>query len=166
MLSPLLKKLIFARQFSVENGEIQLIQLRNMLISPDLILKLQEVNATRLYEISKKVMKKDLDFLRGKISLEGQGNIQRLEELYELFGFGNIKIVDLDRKKKRGVVNIHNSPIARTYLLNNKASKEPKCNFIAGKIAGMFCFIFRKNVDAKEVKCLSKGDDFCQFIVK
>ncbi|UCD03579.1 MAG: hypothetical protein JSW73_03505 [Candidatus Woesearchaeota archaeon] len=108
MLSPLLKKLIFARQFSVENGEIQLIQLRNMLISPDLILKLQEVDATRLYKVSKKVMKRDLDFLRGKISLEGQGNIQRLEELYELFGFGNIKIVDLDRKKKRGVVNINN----------------------------------------------------------
>lgn len=166
MLSPLLKKLIFARQFSVDNGEIQIIQLRNMLISPDLILQLQEADSPRLYTISKKVMKKDLDFLRGKISLEGQGNIQRLEELYELFGFGDIKVIDLDRKKKRGVVNIHNSPIARSYLLSRKASKEPTCNFIAGKIAGMFCFIFKKDVDAKEIKCLSKGDDFCQFIVK
>lgn len=166
MLSPFLIKLINARQFNVENGEIKLIQLRNMFISPDFILELQEKDRKTLYDLSKKSMKKSLNFLKSKISLEGLGSIKTIEQLYEVLGFGSITILDLDTKKKRGVVNISNSPIARAYLSTKGSSKEPVCDFIAGKVSGIFSFIFKKNVDAKEIKCLAKGDDFCQFVVK
>lgn len=166
MISPFLKKLMFARQFLIENGKIEIIKLRNMMISPNFILSLQEKDPDKLYGLSKKVMKKDLEFFNEKISLSGAASLNRIEEIYEALGFGKINIVDIDRKKKRSTVNILNSPIAKAHLVDHKNSPEPKCHFIAGKISGMFSFLFKEDVDAKEVKCIAKGDDFCQFIVQ
>ena len=166
MLSPFLKKLLFARQFTIEDGKIEIIKLRNMLISPDFILNLQEKDPDALYKLSKNIMKKDLDFFNKTISLKSQASIDRIKDIYEIFGFGKIQILDFDTKNKRGVVNILDSPIAKAHLLNNKVSSEPKCHFIAGKISGIFSFLFKKDVNAKEVKCMAKGDDFCQFVIK
>lgn len=158
---------MFARQFSIADGKIEIIKLRNMMISPEFILELQKKDSKRVYELSKKSIEEELKHFKSKISIGGPASLNRVEEIYEVLGYGKFKVVDLDTKKKRSVVNIYNSPIAESYKKNNKKkSKKTQCDFIAGKISGVFSFIFNKKVEAKEVKCLAKGDDFCQFVVK
>lgn len=167
MLSPFLKKLLFTRQFSIVDGKIEIMNLRSLMLSPEFILKIQEKDSKLIYNLSKKEMIEQLQYFKSKIAIKGLEGLKRIEDIYELLGFGKIKILDIDKNKKRCVINIYDSPIAEKYIKNSKKkSSKTTCDFISGKLAGMFCFIFNKEVESKEVKCLSKGDDFCQFVIK
>ena len=47
-----------------------------------------------------------------------------------------------------------------------KGSKKCESHLIRGMLAGWFSQLFRKEVKVREVKCIAKGDSYCQFEVK
>ncbi|MCD6230014.1 MAG: hypothetical protein J7K00_04380 [Candidatus Diapherotrites archaeon] len=79
-----------------------------------------------------------------------------------LAGFGRPKVLKLDIKNKQSIINLENS-IMSEYIGRNDKYVD---HLFRGFIAGTATMIFGEPSDAIEVKCKSKGDAYCQFVLK
>jgi len=77
-------------------------------------------------------------------------------------GWNVPEVVEIDLVNKRAVIRIHESFECE---LGKKEGK-PYSQFLRGVIAGIFSGIFRQNVKVEEVKCIAKGDPYCEFQIK
>lgn len=187
MLSPLLKKLLFVRQFSMADGKIDILGDRHIMLSDNAILDLQEIDETKFYETMKSSTLTQLqDFIEHAKVYEhlkntlivdianlskklgsGEGIVNTLQQIFDLYGLGLMEIPALDNTKKQAVVRIRESTIALAYLKRSrKSSLKPVCVITAAVLAGIFSFLFKRNVDAAEVKCTAQGKGFCEFVIK
>ncbi len=166
MLSAFLKRLLFARQFYMINGKIEVLGVKQIMLPSDLVLDIQNINNKKIYEITKNGILENIKLLSKKLGASQEGMLKVIEELYETIGTGSLKIIDLDNKNKKGIVRIFNSPLAESSLTKNKRSKEVVCYSISGILAGMFSFLFNDNIDAQEKICLAQGKEYCEFIIK
>jgi len=60
------------------------------------------------------------------------------------------------------VYRVNNSKLAKLYGNIGK----PVDHIPRGWFAGAACVFFGKDVDAVETKCIAKGDEYCEFIIK
>src|SRR3989344_2877071 len=107
MLSPILKKLLFVRQFDIDAGKITLLGDREIMLNASAVLELQEIDETKLYDLAKKSSFKNLiDFvehakvydkvkdnfivniakLGKKIGETDAGTIKTLQEIFNVYG--------------------------------------------------------------------------------
>lgn len=184
-LSPLLKKLLFVRQFGIDEGKINLLGEREIMLNASAVLELQDIDESKLYDIAKKSSFKNLiDFvehakvyekmrnvflsdiaeLGKKIGETDEGVISTLQDVFNVYGLGNMSIQNLDNAKREVVVAVKDSTIAQEWVAKHK-KKSPNCvcSLTAGIIAGMFSYIFNKQVDCVEAKCKACGDSQCVF---
>jgi predicted hydrocarbon binding protein len=84
--------------------------------------------------------------------------------LFELYGLGKMNIISLDNKAKKASIEIKDSTIAYAQLKKGK-TKKSVCTITAGILAGIFSYVFEKDVDCIEKKCKAKGDDSCLFVI-
>ncbi|MEK6820705.1 MAG: 4-vinyl reductase [Nanoarchaeota archaeon] len=187
MLSALIKKLLFVRQFSIDEGKVEILGERHVMLPDSALLELQEIDPTKFYELMKSSALKQLqDFVDharvyknlkdvlfgdiGKLSRKlgtGEGIVKNLQDIFSIYGLEALEIPSLDNAKKEAVVRVRDSTIARAYLNKNKArSRKPTCVITAAVLAAMFSFLFGKNVDAAEDKCMSQNSTYCEFTVR
>ena len=74
-------------------------------------------------------------------------------------GLGKITVKALDFDKISANITVGNSFEAT----ENGPSEEPNCIFTSGFLAGIFAEVLDKTVQAKEIKCMSKGAPECEF---
>ena len=129
----IIKKLMFSRQISFEEGKIKLLD-QPVFIS---ILK-------KKYKMSKMEM---IKWAANSITLSG---------------WGVVKIQKSDLSNCMTDIVIEDSTFAKLYGKSNESTDV----LLQGFFAGGATEIFGKNVDCKEIKCVSKGDPVCEFIVK
>ena len=187
MLSPLIKKLLFVRQFEIDQGKISILGKRHIMLSDQALLELQEIDETKFYDLVKRATIKQLgDFvdhakvyenLKGTLltdvdnlskKLGGrEGIVKTLQNIFDLYGLGLIEIEKLNNDKKEAIIKVRDSTIAKAYKdKGRQKSKKPVCVITAAVIASIFSFLFKKQVDAAEVRCLAQGSGFCEFVVK
>jgi len=186
-LSPILKKLMFVRQFEIDQGKVKVLGDREIMLHASAILELQNLDETKLYDIAKKSGKANLSGavehakvygkmkdvfiseiaqLGKKIGESDEGMLKTLQELFNIYGLGEMVIEDLDNKNKSAIIVIRDSTIAEEWVSRYKAkSKVAVCTLTAGVIAGFFSYIFGKEVDCMEQKCKSSGNAHCIFKV-
>lgn len=157
MISPFLKKLLFARQFSMINGKIEILGKKQVLLPGDVVHELERLSPKLAYKAVKNAIKNDMGDYARKLGTE-EGIINILEEIFETFGLGSIEIVDLDNKKGRCIIRIHNSP-----LMGMNAKNE--VIITPAVLSGMFSFLFRKNVDAKKTDSKLEGLDYYEYMI-
>jgi predicted hydrocarbon binding protein len=181
-LSNFLQKLLFVNEFRVKDGEIVLLKDKYIMLNAANLISLQEIDPEKLYGASKKSSKKDMDkmvkyanvykkiknqelkniaSLTKKIGKTDDGVTKTLETIFEVYGLGKLQIYDLDSTKKIAQIKIPNSTLAE-----GQKSDAPMCSITAGILAGIFSFIFNKDVDCIETKCRAMGDEFCKFEIK
>ncbi len=160
MLSPFLKKLLFARQFFIVDGKIEILGKKQVMLPSDFILELQRLEPELAYNTVKKVMMNDIKDYATKLGANGESMIKNIDDLFETFGLGKLEIINLDNKKKTCIVRVHNSPI----MTNKKG--ESNFEITNSIIAGMFSFLFSKEVDTKQIKRAGRDFDYCEYIVK
>jgi len=185
MLSPLLQRLLFINQFNINEGKIDILGSRYIMLNAADLFVLQEIDETKMYAFMKGSTKKDLKeliehakvynglknqavknivSLSSKIGKTEEGMIKTLQDLFELYGLGKITITNLDNKSKKASIEIKDSTIAQEHLKKKKASR-PVCTITAGILAGIVSYVFDKDVDCIEKKCLAKGDSSCIFVI-
>jgi len=185
MLSPILQKLLFINQFGINEGKIEILGSRYIMLYASDLLYLQEIDESKMYAFMKGNSKKDLKeliehakvykglkdesvknivALSSKVGKSSDGMIKTLQDLFELYGLGKMNIISLDNKAKKASIEIKDSTIAYAQLKKGK-TKKPVCTITAGILAGMFSHIFEKDVDCIEKKCKAKGDDSCLFVI-
>lgn len=82
-------------------------------------------------------------------------------------GWGRLDSYELDEQNKKMKMIVRNS-----YYLNSfqdHKSDKPRCYMWNGVAAGYMDLLFGKKVhsfEAKEVKCVCKGDEYCEFHVQ
>ena len=74
-------------------------------------------------------------------------------------GLGKIRVNNIDFDKINANITVGNSFEAT----ENGPSEEPNCIFTSGFLAGIFAEVLDKTVQAKEIKCMSKGATECEF---
>lgn len=184
MLSPLLQKLMFVSQFGINEGKVEILGNRYILLDASQFLVLQGIDKTKAYNLMKDISGKQIKNLvehaqvyKGvkdqaikniieigkKVGKTDEGMIKTLQEIFDIYGFGKMEIIELDNKKANAIVRITDSTMAREYLKTKAKSKTPVCTITSGVLAGMFEYILGKDVDCIEEKCVAKGDDFCEF---
>jgi len=187
VLSPILKKLLFVRQFDIDNGKITLLGDREIMLSASAILELQAIDESKLYAAAKKsafrdisgivehakvydkmksVFISDIARLGAKIGETDVGVLKTLQDLFNVYGLGEMSIADINNTKKQALINIKDGTLAEEFLKKKRArSKEAVCTLTAGVIAGVFSYIFGKEVDCVEAKCKAQGYSNCMFKV-
>jgi predicted hydrocarbon binding protein len=98
--------------------------------------------------------------------MTGTETIQRYLASMSIRGWGRFKIVQLDEKKGRGIFRLYRSGFCEEYGLVKRAV----CHWVPGALAGALQEIVDTEglpyqVKGREVKCRSKGDEFCEFVV-
>jgi len=186
-LSPILKKLLFVRQFSIDEGKIELLGGREIMLNASAILELQNIDESKLYDLGKKsgfknisvavehakVYKRIKDVfideiadLSKKIGQTDEGTLRMLQEIFNVYGLGEMSIEKIDNKEKEAIVVIRESTIAQEWRSKNrKHSKNPVCTLTAGVIAGVFSYLMGKQIDCVETQCLAQGRSYCAFKV-
>ncbi|MEM3406757.1 MAG: V4R domain-containing protein [Nitrososphaerota archaeon] len=95
---------------------------------------------------------------------KGKIFLKKLMEFYDSRGCGWFKLenLDIDYEKLEGNIRIRQSFIAEEY----GKSEKPICDPLAGYFVGLFEEIFKKEFMCKEIKCIAKGDKYCEFKIK
>ncbi len=135
MLSPFLKKLMFARQFSMSGGVIDVLGSKHAMLPMDVILSLHEIDPSKSYGAVKKGVQKSLESYGNRIGSNSEGLLKISGDIFALFGIGNIEIVSLDNAKCGALVRVVSPP------------KEGGRELVAAALAGTFSFVFKKDVN-------------------
>ncbi|MEM2928936.1 MAG: V4R domain-containing protein [Nitrososphaerota archaeon] len=122
---------------------------------------LDEEGAALLYEASINAGKDSARVLLKKI--KNKNFIKELNKLYDSNGFGLFKVkkINID-PNKGGNIQIEQSFIAEEYGKSDK----PVCDFLAGYFVGMLEEIYKKEYTCEEIKCIAKGDKYCEFKIE
>ena len=183
MLSSLVQKLLFVNQFKMANGEIEILGNKYIMLNASDLWMLQETDETKMYSIMKDISKnnlkeiiehakvyqgmkdesiKNIADLSKRVGKNEEGIIKTLQDLFELYGLGKMIINNLDNTNKTAMIQINNGSLALEQL-KRKKSKDTACTICGGILAGIFSYLFGKDVNCIEKKCLAKGDQFCSF---
>lgn len=83
--------------------------------------------------------------------------------IFQAFGWGIPEIRYLDIKKPKIVIRFHK--LFESAFVSERKT-EPYCYFFKGFITGLFSKFFKKDLSVVEVKCIAKGDPYCEFIIE
>ena len=165
-----IKKLLFSRQLDFEEGKITLLK-QPVVLSP-LYIHVETLKALRkkygnvadkiFYTASKKTGIKYIDLLKKRYKMSKIEMIRWATNSITLSGWGIVKIISYDFSKFTTRIRVKNSVFAEMY----GKSKTSTDMILQGYFAGGASSVFEKNVDCKEIKCISKGDPFCEFFIK
>ncbi len=89
-----------------------------------------------------------------------------LFKLFNIMGWGGGTLNKISYEKKYAEFIMTNSTLGKKYLIVNKRkSKYPIDFYIVGWLKKVFETLFGSKVKVIEIKCLAKGDQFCEFII-
>lgn len=145
MLSPFLKKLLFARQLHIADGQLEILGQKQVMLPASALAELQSLNPDTYYQVIKKNVQQSMALYAQKIGVTNEGILNILEQIFETYGIGKPEVVTLDNAKHTAVVRIRNTPFGtkNQFILPGAA------------LAGMFSYLFKKNMDCT-IKATSK----------
>ena len=161
MLSSFLKKLLFARQFFMADGKIEILGKKQVMLPSDVIAAVEGIDHELVYNNVKNTVKKDIEDYAKKLGSSEEGILKNIGDIFGTFGLGRLEIVDLDNKKKICIIRVHNSP-----LMEIKNSKSTSSTMTPAIISGVFSFLFDKEVDAKQTNPSVRGFDYYEYVIK
>jgi len=153
--------------FDEEKGGLFFKEVRYLLIRPETVIAFQKAAEKELGEKASQILFQS-GFVGGSLSSKKYKEVFDLSymEIIHLMinmgpqiGWGRFELVSLKLLEQSLVINVYHSPFAESY----GASSTGVCHLIRGVLSGMASTIFRKEIEAKELLCLAKGDDFCKF---
>ena len=115
-----------------------------------------------LYHAGERMALQFCQILTAKYKLRGMSIIRAYSQIVATRGWGitDIKEIDLDKGYMRAIVK---NPLIGT---RDSPDKEAKDYISAGVFAGMLEFVTKKKLICEEVKCIARGDEYCEFIVR
>lgn len=160
MLSDFLKRLMFARQFKMLDGNIMVLGTRHVMFPISALYNLENVDKDILYTAFKDSIKEDLKHNPGILGLNDTSICQDITNVFGTTGLGKLTIVEFDKLKPKATVIVCDSD--ESYLTDEKITTY----VIAGIIAGIFSYVLTKDIDFKQVKVGECGINSCQFEIK
>jgi hypothetical protein len=124
------------------DGKIEYLGERLIMLPHSVVSKLQMPNAKSAYSSIKKIMKKEFEYYTKLVGNGEEGKLKNLIYIFETFGLGRLEIVDINNKNK----------VCKIKLYNSSLKKGKNAWLVSAILAGMFSFLFDKDVNAKRVQ--------------
>ena len=165
------KKLLIARQFTMEKGQITLTNLPVMILPVYVVVNMQkaleksmgfEKTKKFIYEGTKKGSIEHAREINKRYGLKGKQLVDFLINYLTMAGWGEVNLVNIDIKNKTAVTHFSNSTFSKYYGF----SKNPVDHIMAGSQAGGATVVFGEDADVIETKCVAMGSPYCEFIYK
>lgn len=77
-------------------------------------------------------------------------------------GWAILEVLEIDLTRKTAKIRLYDNFECKLAKRNGKAYSQ----FFRGAIAGIFTEFFEEEVSVEEVKCIAKGDSFCEFHIE
>ncbi len=165
MVSAFLKRLMFARQFDIDDGKITILGENLIMMPSELLLELQEIDPKKSYDFAKSQTTGLIERYFKRIGSSFTRSDSVVCDIFNNFGLGKLNI--LENAENQSVVSVDESTIARNYLKKNKEfTDKPVCHMTSGVLAGMFSFLKKKDVNSTETECHAKRDESCKFVIE
>ncbi len=97
-----------------------------------------------------------------RFNLTGEAIFRAYAQVVGVRGWGITEIKEVNLETGYARVTLKNSLIGSSMTQKHAASDA----IVAGVIAGIFEFISKQKIVCREVKCIAKGDDICEFIAE
>ncbi|MEM4260245.1 MAG: 4-vinyl reductase [Candidatus Woesearchaeota archaeon] len=165
MIDSFIKKLLFIRQFWFNDGRFEILGIKRIGIPINSVIRLQSVNPEKFSEIIKEEAKKEFEFFEKKLNQNKTSLINVLPDLLNTYGLGKFIIVDLNLEKKTAIINVQDSLIATEFISHKIKTTKPVCNITGAILKGVFEYLFEKEVNYSETKCITQGAKLCEFII-
>ena len=160
MLSSFLKKLLFARQFFMIDGRIEVLGKKQVMLPSDVVSALDALNTKEVYADVKNAVKKDVEDYAKKLGSGEEGILKNIDDIFGTFGLAKMELVDINFKKKTCILRLHSSPLKK---ISRGASEFSITNAI---LSGVFSFLFKNDIDVVQVNVNAKGNDYEEYVVK
>lgn len=115
-----------------------------------------------LYNVGKKIGIYTATELRNTYNLETKDLIAAIVQAAKALGWGILEFQDIDLKDLTGTIIVKESFEA----LARQKKPYKVCHWTRGYFAGCMSVVFRKPVEAVEVKCLATGAECCEFKIR
>lgn len=154
-----------------KNGGLMLKDSRAVLISNEniqaIISSVEELTDKRQakqiqYNIGKKIAIQFGKFVSKRFKLEGEAIFNFWSKIAAARGWGSFNLEYFDPEKKNAHVIVDNTILGSI----KEQVNETVDDLTAGIIAGIFEYITGAKLICREVKCVSRGDKACEFIVR
>jgi predicted hydrocarbon binding protein len=157
MLSEFLKRLMFGRQFSMDEGKIKIMGSRHLMFPSRVMAAFGQMDRKGTYLAAKEGIIEELNKSPSIIGIKNLHPEYSIVNFFDIMGIGSLSIVDLDTEGKKAVVRVYDREFSYT-------EADKFCDsFTAGVIAGIFSYIMSDSVDCKETACIAFGSEFCEF---
>ena len=144
MFSGFLKKLLFAREFSIIDGEVKILGDRYVMLPDSMFFNIiKEMDEKEIEEFSVNYLKK----IMPRLVANKTGMVDFITDIFDIFGFGKLKIQEISWEKKKCIVFVLD-----TLSLNDGKSKEKYLLLVTLILTGYFSVLFKKQVQSKTVK--------------
>ncbi|MFA4855040.1 MAG: V4R domain-containing protein [archaeon] len=164
------KKLLLARQLSLEKGHIKLLEVPVNVIPVSVIAYLEKIliDTFGYEEARKKIYQGGYeggrDFCNKFVERYRMKTPREIIEwelnIVTMAGWGELELKRLDAKKGSALVIVKNSSVAEMLGPYGKSIDF----FMEGFMAGGSSIALGMPMKVTEVKCKSKGDSFCEFL--
>lgn len=162
------QKLLLARQFRLERGEISLLKQPVLIIPSTALAGLSKIMTEQntghiLYEMERDSIPPFVSELKKINKVEYQELLILMKNLAETAGWGFIDVVEYNKAKNFARFVLQNAPISK---LIGKCGKQMD-HIERGLIVGSMREI-QKNytLEGFETKCISNGDSMCEIVVR
>jgi len=165
----MLKDVKETAEWERSKGEFSVIEVPAVIVSIETFVNLQkdaekilgsDGASVLLYETGKKAGLRWINRFSKEWGLKDKMFIEAVQNFYAELGWGKFRVEENNRNEL--VIRVENSFIARGY----GKSETAVCHFLRGYNAGLAEVIKGKEIDAEEVRCIAKGDDCCEFVMK
>jgi hypothetical protein len=118
--------------------------------------------AAVLYNAGKEVGERAAKRLKEMFRIEGKELVQALAQAGKATGWGITEVSSIDMKRHTAKIIVKECFEAAAWR------KKPYnvCHWTRGYLAGFMGTVFGKPMEAVEVKCKAKGDEYCEFKVQ
>lgn len=167
----LFKRLLMMKQIRFVEGEISLFNERVVISPKDTLVAITKFMnkhpevIPEIYEDIRNSFEKGwaLEAKKRYGFKETRDYFKWLIDLSNIAGWGKSELVSFDSKKIEGKFKTYNSLIGSFY--KNKLDS-PVDHIWRGLTAGGLTKVFERDIDWFEIKCIAKGDPYCEFIFK
>jgi len=142
---------MFAQQFAMANGTIQVLGQKQGMLPLSVLAGLQELDKSRCYAIVKNGLKTTLEDCEHRIGSSSQGSLSINMQIIETLGLGRPQVVTLNNAAKSAIVRVLG------------ADKTNDSVIVPGVLAAMFSVVFKKDVDCVLVR---REQGYAEYTVK
>jgi len=162
-----IEKLRLAKMIRFEKGKLSFMGVQINIVPSDMLVGIQNRMIKKfglkdtyeiLYNQVKESSKIGCDIFLKRYNIRGfDETLDWLTKVFMSTGYGKIVKINANKYTNQMFIAVDDS------VFISKKRKNPTCFILAGLFAGGASILFNRNLDFIETKCVSKGNDQCEF---